>query len=706
MTQSIVNAAPMTIALGVNDKSTRALVPVPEVLPAHLPKFYTYAATGPATPQLVVGDALTQMYSADSFDPRKKFATHATIFINEINSKANSMMIQRVIPADAPAPANARLWADVLATMVPDYQRNSDGSIKLDTGGNPVPTGTNIQGFIVKYVVTHINPGSDGSDMFGQGTQMPGDQTDATTNVQSVRYPLFDFAFPHQGALGNLTAVRLYAPTEQSSSPVNTNSIVNDGVYPFRLSLLQRPSPTSTPAIAPTQSAEQFINFCVKPNVISSIDDSEFYVSKRFPAAYQNLDDPSGLPPQWGPVGRFYAYQNNIDTLLAEFFQAEKAFIDQFSDFVTTDTDAVNQYRFNFMSGVSSQNVPYHSFQLNTTAGNAQRLTENSLFYLSGGGDGTMSEQLFAGLVSDAVKDYANPLSVLLNDAKYPESVIYDSGFPLQTKYDLLSAMAIRKDIAVILSTHDVLGPQLSASEESALAVALRTRAQQYPESDYFGTSTMRCMVIGRSGMMINDQYGKPLPLTLDFASKVATYMGAGNGIWKPGAGFDISPANKVTLFKPHTVNVTFTPAAVRNKDWDNGLVWVEDFSRQALYWPAFKTIYPNDTSVLTSAITMFGLVEIEKVGQRVFREFTGRTDLTNAQYIERINKRVTELVNQRFDSRFLIVPDTYFDTADEARGYSWHLRIKVGANNMKTVSTLLIESYRMDDLVAQTTAG
>jgi hypothetical protein len=447
----------------------------------------------------------------------------------------------------------------------------------------------------------------------------------------------------------------------------------------------------------PTQGASQYIDFCLKVGVISSIDESQFYATNKFPSSYQLLNDPSGLPNQYGPIGQFAVYQGNVDTLLAEFFAAEKPFINQFSDFTTTDTDAVNMYRFNPFGCVSSQNVPYTAVVIDSTDANAQRMTEASSFYVTGGGDGTMNETLFAQLVSADVVSYANPLSNYLDDAKYPESVMYDTGFPLQTKYDMISFIAIRKDTAIFLSPYDALGPQLTADEESSLAVALKTRLQQYPESDYFGTSTMRGAIIGRSGTLIGALYPKALPLTIELAGKLAAYMGAGNGIWKPGGGFDQWPQNQVTLFS--NVNVTFTPSTVRNKDWSNGLVWVEQYSRRALFFPAFKTVYDNDTSVLTSIITMLGCVELEKVGQRARRTFSGTTQLTNAQLVSRVNQFVTDNTNQRFDGRFVIIPDTYFTAADLARGYSWSLNIKLYANNMKTVQTLQISAYRMEDL-------
>ncbi len=129
--------------------------------------------------------------------------------------------------------------------------------------------------------------------------------------------------------------------------------------------------------------------------------------------------------------------------------------------------------------------------------------------------------------------------------------------------------ISIRKDTAVVLSTFDAGGPTLTASEDSSLAVALRTRAQMYPESDYFGTPVMRAMIVGRDGKLMNSQYTGRLPVSLELASKSARYMGAGNGKWKSGFNFDHAPMSEVEMFRD--ISATFTPASVRNKDWDAG---------------------------------------------------------------------------------------------------------------------------------------
>ena len=97
--------------------------------------------------------------------------------------------------------------------------------------------------------------------------------------------------------------------------------------------------------------------------------------------------------------------------------------------------------------------------------------------------------------------------------------------------------------------------------------------------------------------------------------------------------------------------------------------------------------------------MTMMACVELEKVGDRARRQYSGNSKLTNAQLAERVVDYVNESVKGRFDSRFIIVPEVYFTKADTARGYSWTLKIKIGAPNLKTVQTLIVEAYRIEDM-------
>ncbi len=692
---TITSAAPRIYPKGINDKSRRPISAEREAIPTFLARIYGFAKSGPVgAGELVVGNSRTLIYGAESFDERSKYATHTTVLSNTINAKGAIQMFERVLPPDAGPKATLRLSLDMITKALPVYQRNSDGSIVLDEDGLPKPVvpAQTVQGQFARWVVKQIP-----ADQFGLGVEQPGAMTDGAT--QSVLYPIKDLEVPYFGADGNNSGLRIWAETAVGLSPLDERLLEEGKIYPFRMACLRRDDELSTGKIVGTTQDETSVQVTFKPGAIDRNTDKELYVGDVFIDAYRSVDDPN-LPPIEGPFGRLHTYDATVAKVLGKVYDAEALVADEFSDITGTDK-AAELYLINLISGVSSKNVPYHAFQLDTEGTDTVRLSENSVFYARGGSDGTMNESVLATLVSARVKEYANPNSELMNRVVNCESIIIDSGFPLQTKYDLLSAIAIRKDMAVLLSTHDVLGETLTPSEESSIAVSLRTRAQLYPESEVFGTHVVRAMVVGHSGEFLDSKYPRRLPLTLEIAKKAADYMGAGDGRWKPGLSFDSAPLSEVTSFK--NVNATFKPDSVRNTDWKNCLVWVQSFTRRSVFFPALKTVYDDDTSVLNSFFTMMACVELEKVGFRSWLNFTGTDTRTNAVLKRDVEKFINDDVKDRFDKRFVIVPEVFFTQADLDRGYSWSTRIKIYAANMKTVNTLELEAYRLDDLTDTT---
>lgn len=685
----IVSAAPRIYSAGVNDKSRRTVSPQRDAIPTFLVKVWGYAKTGPTDPQLVVGQSRTFLYDATSFDERGKYATHATALSNVLNSKGNVQMFQRVIPKDAGPLSTIRLSLDLLPTTIPEYQRSEDGSIVKDADGLPIPTGVNIQGFKARWVSRIIPDGQ-----MGLGTIQPGTQTDGTT--QSKLIPVKDLQVPYIGADGNNAGLRMYSPVAVGLSPFDDRLLTEAKVYPYRMVCLKRADEQSTGKLVRTRFGDTSVQVSFKPDAINRNDPNGLlYVGDAFIQAYQNLDDPN-VVPQRGIFDTLFVYDANVESILRQVYAAEAPFADQFSDFVGDNVDE-ELYMFNIVGATSSKNVPYHSFVIDNSGVDTVRMSENSVFYAKGGSDGTMSEALFATLVSEQVADYSDTNSPLQDRVVNCESFVIDSGFPLFAKYELTKAISIRKDIGVILSTHDVLGTTLTAAEESSIGAALRTRLQLYPESEFYGTSVMRGMVVAHSGEFLDGSYRKRLPLTLEIAKKSADYMGAADGKWKNGLIFDSAPLSEVTSFK--NVNATFKPDSVRNVDWRNSIVTAQSFKRRSVFFPALKTAYDDDTSVLNSFFAMCGCIELQKVGYRSWQYFTGSIRRTRAVLKRDVEKFISDDVKDRFDGNFVIIPEVYFTQADMDRGYSWSTRIQMGANNMTTVNSFELESYRTEDL-------
>lgn len=701
------NAAPYVNLEGIQDSSTTVPEIVAEQLPSHLPKFYLYAAQGPLDDQLVSGAAATNTYGASTFDERSKFATHATVAANRALAN-QQVMIRRLKPADAPKPAALRLSLDVLGPIaIPAYKRNSDGSYQLDpTTNQPVQDGTStVQGYKVKFVVGPVPVDEEGNDTFGLATQSAGDQTDQATSTQSKRYPIWDAEVFSFGSGGNNNALRFYAPTQVSPVPLDPRVLTDEKVYPFRFQMAVRPDANSSTVVVPTTSGDQYVDGCFVPGVIDKNTDAQLYAGVNVPGAWNTIDDPSGLPNVYGPFGRFHSYDAQIATLVDEFYTAEVPFIDGFSDFTGA---ADEQNLFNFVGGVSSQNVPYHSYVFNSTDANALRLTDSTNLFAVNGGDGTMTAASFDADVGNAIQEYMDPNNPIQDAMAHPESIFYDTGYTLATKKKLTAFIANRKDTFLVLATHDTSGPQLSAAQESSVALSLKTMVSLYPESAVYGTPVVRAMIVGRSGRLIGSQWTSPLPLSIEVLIKSAQYMGAGNGVWKSTKNFDRAPGSVVQYFSG--INVTFTPYTQRVKDWATGLVWVQSASRKSYFFPALKTVYNDDTSVLNSYFTALVCCEMEKVAWRSWVQFSGESSLTDAQLEADVDDWISAAVLGRFNGRVVIEPKTTVTGRDAQNGFSWTTVINVYANNMKTVGTVTINTLRMSQLQAtlngtQTTA-
>lgn len=400
------------------------------------------------------------------------------------------------------------------------------------------------------------------------------------------------------------------------------------------------------------------------------------------------------------------------------------------STYTLTKIEADGRYTTNFFTGIAWNAIPYESIRILTgpalTALKGTELKSTNVQYALGGSDGDTSLTNFELLVAQHCENYGdmivkrNPMGDVhpadvpldfMDTAKWPQSTIWDTGFstavqvpntvPQQfknVKTALLVPMGRRKDIWVALSTQDLTSDLNTPAEESSIAITLQNAARMYPESEYYGTKTCRAIVVGHAGMLLSSTWKTLAPMTIDLAAKVATYMGASNGAWKPGANFDISPKNMVTMFRTDSINAAFKAADVRNEDWNNGLIWVQNFDRRSLFYPGIQTVYDDDTSVLNSLFNIIAVCELEKVCERTWRELTGIQTLTVAQFIERSDNLIRSKVSNRFDDKFIIIPETYLTEGDEQRGYSWSCKVNLYAPNMRTVGTYTIVSRRIED--------
>lgn len=693
----IINAAPMVIDQGTRDLSTRVIPSSPLTIPQHLPKFYLFAEKGPSGPTYIDFDnaSLTQVFGDDTFDVNKKYYTHQTPFVQAAAAAANNCVIHRLFAPDAKDRANLALYLDVLPTQVPLYIKNSDGSLDLDDNGNPVTqkdgdgNDMTISGYKVTWVMDKtIAP--VGEYQRGLLTQRNGIQVDGA--VQSTQYPIFEFAAESAGEGGNKLAVKLYAGLQTDLVPFQTN-ILNDGkMYPFYFSLVKIVDTITGKTNSVLNSfGAQYTKFVAQNNGIDPASGAVIDLKKVVTDQY------IGLPASTNTgLGDAYLYQSNLDAVLQMLYDTEKNISDSHRDSIINNSEN-NIHAINFLSFTSSNGSPYQSIKLVDTA-DSVRLTKNTNLFLSGSTDGTITEDLLDSLVIADMDNYNNSLHEYNDLVMHPESIIYDSGFSLAAKKAMAKFIARRKDTFTILSTYAHDAPSIALPDQYSVAIALKTMMELYPESATFGTPVMRGMIIGGSGNLINSLYIKRVPLTYEVLHKAARYMGAKNGAWKNGFSFDRAPLSVLSQIK--NIDVTWVPTSTRNTLWSTGLNFVLNYEVRRQFFPALQTVYENDTSVLNSFFTAVAISYLNKIEHAAWREFTGSMSLTNAQLEEQVNQFVADQVKDKFDGKFVIIPDCQVTELDAIRGFSWTLNIKLYSANMKSVMTAMVSAYRIEDIL------
>lgn len=715
----IKNAAPMFISLGTDDKSTRAVKPEVDPIPQHLPKFYIRTPKGTTKPVSMSIGKIMAMFGTDAFDSNKPYYNHQTRFLTAVAGTGNTVMVQRVVSEDAGTKSNVVLYADVLQTNVPNYVRNSLGEYVIDATTN-LPkvdaTTPTIPGTKIKYIIEHQETGANNDVRLYSSKS--GTITDGTNT--STMYPIMAAEAKYQGAAYDnigFSIESLFLDDVDSDIVNDTKSL------PYKLALYNRAKPGATPTVMRSLFGEPSVQFSFKEKAINPQTGVRFDLDAVFGTQWFNETDnlKSLVYPDYEAL---YVYRANLTLIQGLVMANEKSHITDVDatwddgltastrgwfDFTTDDQTALDAEGdlINLFNCKSSKNKPYFTVMIATEASTLTgtqkeiNITKNTPIFLNGGSDGTLDNLNYETVVSKLVGKYGNSDSDVIDNAINVETVIYDSGFTFDAKLALMSFISVRNDTNLVMSTHDAeLGEKdLPLSDARAVGVALRTRLRLQPESEYFGTPVMRAVIALGTGVMRDGSTLDRIPLSFEIAVKSARFMGAGNFKWKPVYAFD--HGERAILESLVDVSPAFIPAGIKPTLWNDGVVIAQPKDRVQYFFPAVQTVYDNDTSVLNSWPNAFACSVLDRIGSDAWREFTGSSFLTDAEFIDAVEEYVNERVNGIFGGLLTVIPEVIIDDADEARGYSFHLNNKLYANNMKTVMVYSTSAYRSSDLQA-----
>lgn len=688
------NAAPMVVDYGIRDSSAKVVPAGPLELPQHLPVHHIWASRGKVGSNFFEAGSgsIEREYGTETFRIGSKFHNRSIEFLRRTVARANNCVVRRVVPEDINDVANVTLYLDVLETKVPVYEKDPiDGSIVLDSTGEPVPVKegdepVTVAGYKV-FWVADVQENKLGDYIPKSGKSRKGLQEE--DGVQSTQYPIYEFSAATPGSDGNLTGIKLWPALQTDVEPFPSHLLEDGDQYPLYFAVVEMLDPA-------TASEEEVLNVLgsnkitvtTKPGGINPATDSVADLA----TIAKNMYIKEGN----SQLGGLYIYEKNLEEVLKKFAASEVLVEDDFRDpELKDDEDGI--YAFNIAGFTNSNGSPYQTVQV-IEHDDAVRLTRNSTIYLGGGSDGTMDDETFDRLVREDLKSYGNPLHQYNDLVLHPESIIYDVGYSLETKRSLCNFISLRKDTFIVFSSY-IQNQHLSIEEQHSLGVAIKAMVELYPESSYWGTATARAAILMGTGTIVGSNYAGRVPTSYDLLDKAAAFMGAANGNWVEGRMFDRAPNNVINTLTD--IDIEFVPASTRTIFWASGLNFPLNYKTDRKFFPALKTVYDNDTSILTSFFNVMAACYLNKIGHHVWRQFTGVSSLTPAELERDINSELLTEVEGRFNGVITVIPDAKVTELDDLRGYSWTLNIRMGGNNMRTVQALTVDAYRKQDLDA-----
>jgi len=708
------NASPAYILQGADDKGSRPLPAERLAVPQHVPLVYMFASKGTTAKLLASGGAATLNYGAETFSPGSKYFGHTNRLATELYGAGNVCMNQRLVPTDAGIKSNVVLYADVLSTTVPNYVRNSTGDKVIDVNTNAfmvdavTPT---IAGTRIKFI-TEVSQLSN----LGVVPSKAGTMTDGATT--STMYPILETRAAFNGLAYNDLG---WAIESLVGDAVDQAIVTNLKALPYKLGLVERSGPGASPQALRSLFGEPSVTCVLKAGTKHPVTTLKLDVKSVFDSNWYNETDPL-KSIRYNDYEGMFVYNSNLDLILTGIMTNEKSYISSIPqvwddglstatsgwyDYTTTDATGLDAetYLINLFTGKSTKSIDYFTLELDETAptltvGQKEvHISRDTPIFMAGGSDGTLDNAMFETLVTIEMAKYLDPNSEVIDNAINVETHLYDSGFTTATKSELLNFIAVRKDTVVALGTHDAANTAtaLVLSDTRAIAVLLKTQAKLFPESDFFGTPTARAVILGGAYQLYSDLDKNFLPLTFELAIKTARMMGAGDYKWRSTYNFD--HGSNAVLIHGQNYEPKFIPAGIKPTLWNDGMVWAQPKDRRTYFIPGIQTVYDDDTSPLNNWFTICGLVTLNRIASDAWREHTGTSTMSDAQFKEVVLSYLNRRLEGIFDGLLVAIPEVIITDQDAQRGFSWKIMYRLYAGNMKTTMVSYTEVYRMNSL-------
>lgn len=610
-------------------------------LPLHRPIFPLRAAKGKVNEiNWYNGSQAIDEFGEETFNTFGKYWRNEQVFLTKAIFPNQGCFIVRLSDPEATS-ASLVLECHVTPDVdVQQYQRDSDGAYVYDTQGNRIPIldGANnpvtAEGVRIRHVVREMTSDEVAGAIQRKTVNAGGE----TTYV----YPLADFKYTSPGLAGNRAGFRLFFDYLVQDEDIldETGSII------YSFACLEKPYDSDIASVVRDKFSNSTTQFVIKPDQVDSRTQRRIsakdIIQNNFADTTTSGEQVSTLPYD---VNFYPTFFKEIGDYIAE---------------VETSSELADGWMADVLSATDLKGHAYRNVELDTTGSGYVILTDATTYYLTGGTDGDLSDDLFEEMFRSLLE--LDLIPELEDIARYPITHIYDVGYSIETKFAMAKFMGKHEYHKPQFACQDSNEHLYSMEESISLGSAIRTRAALTPESEFHGTGACRADIFGQAGYLTDTTIKSIVPATLWMAERRATFHNATYIKGEPvGEG-----NHEVTIFRKHN----FTPFNADQKQmcWDNAINYFQVKKVSQLFYPDLRSIYKLDSSVLSSTTFTDVIVYMKYITQEVWARYAGiRKPIANLQ--TRIKKDVENLGYLMCSGKYQITARVYQTAEDIQTG-------------------------------------
>lgn len=590
---------------------------------------------------------LNAILGTETFNESSPYFTPATRFIGTAMA-GQGVEVMRLVD---PSATTARLGLFVTVTPgdVVQYQKTSSGAYVLDINGDPLPLldgssqpisepGVKLKWFtraltseeeFDSLVITTVNSG--GEDI--------------------VTYPIMGFEVTSPGLYGNRQGFSIYSTKDELSAVATDINSVLYRFVPYEL-----PSRTSTTASTiPDIFGQSFSDISFKDVAVYSKTATNYSAKYAFGTNYVTAESGDNVLPYNVKV-----YGANIGLIGAAVLE------------VSPELEGTDPYMIDLISAQALDGEHYDHIEIDEdTAETANSAVVN---YAIGGTDGVTTFAKLQELIADWIE--GSDHGEFGNLQQHPITHFSDPGFNMDTKLLLFNLLDMRDNLKLDISTQDISLPLNTRAQDMSAAETLSFRAQMHPESVINGVGCTRVGIYAHAGKLVNGTaYTDNVPFTYN---RLVQRRDLDGGTYIKGSSAGL-PNSQVTLFRKP--NWTADEESVRKLAWGASLNVVMHASRTVIFYPALRTVYPNDTSLLADDETSDRIIYMFKICRAVWAKYAGVRKAPKKLFPQ-IERDIDNDINSAMNGDNIQVKSTVFQTAYDANlGYATSINLAVSGN-------------------------